>query len=161
MSLLGTEEFSGEIILHDISLQQNIVKYRHSVDLVSGDDRLNSSLSVIDYIVFFCMVSGNYDENTMWKINRVLKELGLFKIKKESMNKLPKEKQIKIRCIAAYLKEVKLLICDDIMKDISADERQNIYLLLKNYFVKRECVCLLISNDSDSIKKFTNQILFL
>lgn len=160
LSMAGKEVIVGDIVLHEISLQNDKTKYKNSIDLVSIE-HLNSSLSVEDYILFYCMARGIYDRTTKRAIADLLKKLELHHIKKLPLNSLPEQKQIMLRCMAAHFKGVKLLICDDIMKDVQTADREKIALMLIKNFIENGCLCLLISMDKESIEDYVEHMIFL
>ncbi len=143
--LTGHNVENGECILNDIDSVERIKEYKKMVDLIDLN-RVESSLSVKNYLIFYTMVVGIYHDKTAEELVTLFSEIDMEDFLEKSVNDLNNEDRIRIRCIAAYLRKVKCLIGKDLLAQLEAWQIDNVLSFLKKIIVDKSGTCILLED---------------
>ena len=97
-------------------------------------------------MVFFAMLCGVYSEDTVDKVAKQLKKIKMEEKLDEIVNHLSRQEKILVRSIAASLKEVDLLVADQILLEGQKEENRRLVSFLKENFVNQDCLCILVED---------------
>ncbi len=120
-------------------------EYRKKVDIIDIE-KVDSTLTVQEYITFYAMVIGIYSKDTIEEMKALLVENGLGHTCNISINKLNNLEKIKVRCIAAYMKQISCLVGKGLLDGLDKGQRELFIIFLTKYFVKDRCLCLLFDH---------------
>lgn len=141
--LNGTEQGAGLCVLGEADTIKSLEEYKRKIDFIDME-RVNSHLSVKNYLTFFMMVTGIYRDETVKKLEKVFKEAGLFSIMEVSLNELQLVDKIKVRCLAAYLKGIECLVGNDLLEHLERKEKEEVVSFINRFFGRENCICLLL-----------------
>lgn len=158
--LCGKTTTTGECILNHISQLKNIKDYKKKVDCINLEE-IHSELTVRNYLTFYGMVSGIYSEEMMLETTCLLAKLQLEEIFDKKVNELSSNERILVRCIAARLKKVELLLCIHILENKTADEQATLLNFLNQYFVKNSCMCILFEKNKKNVDKSIDEVIVI
>ncbi len=116
-------------------------------------ERLESSLNVRNYLVFFTMITGIYHERSVDDLTQLSNQMGIKNLLDREMNSLSRAEKIKVRCLASYLKKINCLVSKDILLDLEPAQKESIIGFLKKYFRREDCFCLLFESDYSDCEK--------
>lgn len=140
--LTGVRLDRGVCVLGDINTDQHITEYKKKVDTIDLD-RVDSTLNVKNYLVFYSMVTGIYHERTEEEIRDLFQRIHIEDLLHQPLNSLSKEDKIKIRCLGAYMKHVDCLIGKNLLDGLDTVQVELTIDFLKEHFCKNHCVCIL------------------
>lgn len=144
--LIGGRQVDGGIcVLNGIDTKEHLKEYKKKVDIIDIE-KIDSTLPVKDYMVFYTMVTGIYTDKTIDEITALLIENEMKHVWNMAVNELSIIEKIKVRCIAAYMKEISCLVGKSLLDGMDPIQREKFYAFLKEYFIKKHCLCLLFDN---------------
>lgn len=141
----GKKSDSGVCALNGINTKADLEQYKKKVDMIDLK-KVNSTLTVKDYIVFYAMVTGIYHEKTIEELNSLLMKNQMEHLLDTPVNALSNIEKIKVRCIAAYMKQVNCLVGEDLLSELDWLQKEAFYEFLEEYFIKEHCLCVLFDN---------------
>lgn len=129
-------------------------KINELLTLISGNKKvdtidlkkLNSTLTVKDYVVFYAMITGIYNDRTIEELTSLLTQNHMGHLLHTPVNALSNIEKIKVRCIAAYLKQISCIVGKDLLSELDPMQKVAFYGFLEEYFIKNNCLCLLIDS---------------
>lgn len=131
-----------------VCTRDNRKAYKKKVDFVNPKD-IDSELTVKQYLTFYTMVSGSYHDGTTEELIKVFTELHKEQIINKKVNELSQKDRIIVRCIAAYLRNIKLLLSKNLLAYRTEEEKGEILEFLQKYFVKKSCYCILFEDNKE------------
>ncbi len=143
--ITGTRVQQGICVLGDFDSTHQLSEYKKKVDVVDVE-KVDSTLSVKNYLIFYTMVTSVYRDNTIAQFTQLLRRMEMDALLSKPINDLEKAEKIKVRCLAAYLKNIDCLVGKDLMEDLEQRQKENIISFLREYFSKNHCLCLLFEN---------------
>lgn len=155
--IAGYDQTLGNCMLNDISMQYTPQAYKKMVDYIDLN-RVDSTLTVKNYLTFYAMVAGVYSSDTIVDATNVLVAMGMQQLSNVRINDLEKADKIIVRCIAAYLKQIKCLVSDNILEGLDKEQRDKVLRFLNEYFIKKQCVCLLFESRKKTLDKIAAKI---
>lgn len=147
----GTKVNSGVCVLEDIDTKHHLDEYKRKIDIIDID-RVDSTLNVRNYLVFYTMVTGIYSDKTMDELTQLFYQMGIEDLVDKPLNDLNKAEKIKIRCLASYLKKINCLVGKDLLEDLEPWQKECVLSILKKYFGDNHCLCLLFESNSPEEK---------
>lgn len=141
----GIQVERGVCVLGEVDTKNHLKEYKRKVDLIDID-KVNSTLNVKNYLVFYTMVTGVYHNQTIDEMTQLFHRIDMEDILDKPLNDLSRMEKIKVRCLAAYMKQITCLVGKDILEDLELKQKENIISFLGEYFRKNHCLCLLIEN---------------
>jgi len=156
------EKYDGCVLdLEDSGIIQivcdNLEKKRALIDLLTGMQvrkvdlidlqKVDSTLTVKNYITFYTMVKGDFHETTTEEVIQLLKQAQIENLLDRTVNDLTKEEKIKIRCLASYMREITCLVGKDLLETLEWRQRDEVLLFLKKFFGNKQCLCLLFEKE--------------
>lgn len=158
--LSGADKDRGVCVLGDLNTGEQITEYKKKVDVIDLE-RLDSSLSVRNYLVFYTMVMGIYNAKTIELMEQLLEELEMKYVIQKSVNDLNKIEKIIVRCLAAHSKKIICLICKNLLEDLEQIQREKLFEFLKKYFSTKECLCLLVEGKQIGRREILDEVLVI
>lgn len=143
--LLGKKQNLGNCAIANASVLTDIKEYKKKIDYIDPQ-KIDSNMSVQKYLVFFAMLCGVYSEDTVDKVAKQLKKIKMEEKLDEIVNHLSRQEKILVRSIAASLKEVDLLVADQILLEGQKEENRRLVSFLKENFVNQDCLCILVED---------------
>lgn len=143
--ITGTQVKQGRCVLGDVDTLYQPDEYKRKVDLVDID-RVDSTLNVQNYLIFYAMVKGNYHEKTVDEIMQLFEQAGIESLLVKPINGLTKEEKIKIRCLASHMRQISCLVGKDLLEDLEWKQRDRVLSFLKDFFRENQCLCLLFED---------------
>lgn len=143
--LLGKKRNLGNCAIANASVLTDIKEYKKKIDYIDPQ-KIDSNMSVQKYLVFFAMLCGVYSEDTVDKVAKQLKKIKMEEKLDEIVNHLSRQEKILVRSIAASLKEVDLLVADQILLEGQKEENRRLVSFLKENFVNQDCLCILVED---------------
>lgn len=119
--------------------------YQKKIDYIDPE-RIDSALKVRDFLIFYAMVSQNYNECIFEKQIHEFCKLCKEDIMEKSVNELSRQDKIVVRCMIAYMRKVKILFGKDFLKEVTKEERERLTIFLKKYFVDNSSRCILLEH---------------
>ena len=101
----GTRVEKGLCVLGDVDTKHHLKEYKKKVDLIDIE-KVDSTLNVKNYLVFYTMVTGVYHNQTIEEMTQLFQRIDMEKILDKTLNDLSRLEKIKVRCLAAYLKQI-------------------------------------------------------
>lgn len=141
----GKECCDGECIVENISSKDNKGQYKKVVDCVDPEE-IDSDLSVRDYLLFYAMISNNYTPELAGEIDTLLRKCNRENILLKGVNELLAEEKIMVRCIASYIKGIKLLIGNCLLEKLDGGKREVLISFLNFLFSGQETYCVLLED---------------
>ncbi len=141
----GLQVKQGVCVLKDMDTIHHLNEYKKKVDVIDID-KVDSTLSVKNYLVFYTMVTGVYRDKTIEEFTQLCEQSGLKDLLDKPINDLDKQDKIKVRCFAAYLKKIDCLVGKDLFVDLECRQKDNILSFISEYFRKKHCLCLLFES---------------
>lgn len=141
----GAQVTSGTCILEDVNTNQHLSEYKKIVDIIDLD-RVDSTLSVRNYLVFFTMITGVYCDRTLDELTQLFVQNGIEDLLDKTLNELNREEKIKVRCLAAYIKGIRCLVGKELLENMEKKQRECMISFLKKYFCENQCLCILFEN---------------
>lgn len=158
--LSGKSITAGECTLNHINIRKNIKDYKKKVDYINPKG-ISSELTVRNYLIFYGMVSGVYYEGMIDEFSELLAELEMEEVLDKKVSELSRQEQILVRCIAARLKKVELLLGNHILENKTADEQKQLLNFLDQYFIKKSCMCILFENQKEDVDKVIDEVMLI
>lgn len=143
--ITGTQVKRGVCVLGNVNTQHDLDEYKRKVDMIDID-RVDSTLNVKNYLVFYTMVTGVYHDETIEELTQLFYQIGIEDLLDKSLNDLNKVEKIKVRCLASYLKQINCLVGKDLLEDLEPKQKECVLSFLKECFRKKQCLCLLFEN---------------
>lgn len=141
----GTQKNGGISVLDGVDTKEHLKEYKRMVDVVDIE-KVDSTLTVKNYIVFYAMVTGIYSDKTVDNLTELLMKNQMAEVLNTPVNDLSKIEKIKVRCLAAYMKHISCLVGKGLMDGLEQMQKKAFYVFLKEYFIQNECICLLFDN---------------
>lgn len=138
----------GEIVhitCNDMDKRNNLISLvgkKKKIDIIDIE-KINSNLTVKDYIVFYTMVTSVYHDNTIDELTSLLIQNEMEYMLDTMVNALSYIEKIKIRCIAAYMKQINCLVGKGLLDELEQNQKEEFVKFLEENFVKNYCLCLL------------------
>ncbi len=159
LQLLSGKNISvGESILNHISTEKNIKEYKKKVDCINPKE-ISSQLTVRNYLIFYGMVSGVYSEKLVEEFSDIFKALQMEEVLDKKVDELSCFERILVRCVAARLKRVELLLGNHILANRTAEEQIQLLNFLEQYFVKNSCKCVLFECEKENIDRMIDEVM--
>lgn len=141
----GAQVTSGTCILEDADTNQHLSEYKKIVDIIDLD-RVDSTLSVRNYLVFYTMIIGKYCDRTLDELTQLFVQNGIGDLLDKKLNELNIEEKIKVRCLAAYIKRIRCLVGKELLENLGEKQRKCMISFFKKYFCENQCLCILFEN---------------
>ena len=141
----GTQVEGGLCVLEDVDTKSYLKEYKKRVDLIDIE-KVNSTLNVKNYLVFYTMVTGVYHNQTIEEMIQLFHKIDMEEILDKPLNDLSKMEKIKVRCLAAYMKKIRCLVGKDLLESLEPKQKENLISFLGEYFRKNHCLCLLVES---------------
>lgn len=132
----------------DTDTVHDLAAYRKKIDIIDMD-RLESGLSVKNYLIFYAMVISVYGEDTLEKLEALFVRMEMGNLWDKPMNRLSKEEKIKVRCLAAHLKQIHCLVGKDLLEDLSSTQKERVIRFLNEIFGENHCFCVLFESGTE------------
>lgn len=138
----------GEIVhitCNDMDKRNNLISLvgkKKKIDIIDIE-KINSNLTVKDYIVFYTMVTSVYHDNTIDELTSLFIQNEMEYMLDTMVNALSHIEKIKIRCIAAYMKQINCLVGKGLLDELEQNQKEEFVKFLEENFVKNYCLCLL------------------
>ncbi|MBQ2799810.1 MAG: hypothetical protein IJF03_00295 [Lachnospiraceae bacterium] len=158
--LSGKNIATGECILNHISTTKSIKEYKKKVDCINPKE-ISSQLTVRNYLIFYGMVSDIYSEKLVEEFSDIFKALQMEEVLDKKVDELSCFERILVRCVAARLKKVELLLGNHILENKTAEEQIQLLNFLKQYFVKNSCKCILFENEKENIDRIIDEVMVI
>ena len=158
--LSGKSITAGECPLNHVNIRKSIEDYKKKVDYINPKG-ISSELTVRNYLIFYGMVSGVYYEGMIDEFSELLAELEMEEVLDKKVSELSRQEQILVRCIAARLKKVELLLGNHILENKTADEQKQLLNFLDRYFIKKSCMCILFENQKEDVDKVIDEVMLI
>ena len=120
-------------------------KHNKKVDVIDID-KIDSDLCVRNYLVFYTMVMGVYENDTIQEFTTLFQQIGMDRILDKPINELNKLEKIKVRSIAAYVKKSECLVGKDLLGEFNVEQQEDIITFFEKYLKKSQCLCLLFES---------------
>ncbi len=153
----GTQVERGVCVLGDVDTKHQLKEYKKKVDMVDPD-KVDSTLSVQNYLVFYAMVTGAYHNETIEEMTQLFQTIGLEELLDKPINDISRIEKIKVRCLAAYMKRITCLVGKNLLDELEPEQKENIISFLGEYFRKNQCLCLLFENQKWQIKEKVDEV---
>lgn len=141
----GTQQNGGICVLNGVDTKEHLKEYRKKVDVIDID-KVDSTLTVRNYLIFYAMITGIYSDKTLDKLTELLMQNNMGDILDTPVNKLNHMEKIKVRCLAAYMKHISCLVGKGLLDGLEKMQKETFYAFLKEYFIQNQCLCLLFDN---------------
>ena len=128
-----------------VDTKEHLKEYKKKVDVIDLD-KVDSDLTVKNYLVFYAMVTGIYHEEIVDNLKALLRRNDMGEILDTPVNKLNNIEKIKVRCLAAYMKHISCLVGKGLLDGLEQVQRETFYAFLKEYFTRNQCLCVLFDN---------------
>ena len=125
--------------------------YQKKIDYIDPE-RIDSALKVRDYLIFYSMISKNYNVGIL---EEQLAEFCKFRqedIMDKYMNEISNQDKIAIRCLISYMRRVKILFGKNFLKQGTDEEKEWLTMFLKKYFVENSSYCILFEDNKSMYK---------
>lgn len=143
--ITGAKDNYGMCVLQDVDTIRQPEEYRKKVDLIDVE-KIDSTLTVKNYLTFYAMVKGNFQETTIDEMIQVFKQAEIESLLDRTVNDLTQEEKIKIRCLASYMRKITCLIGKDLLESLECKQRDKVLSFLEIFFRNKQCLCLLFEN---------------
>lgn len=141
----GTQKDGGISVLDGVDTKEHLKEYKKMVDVIDIE-KIDSTLTVKNYIVFYAMVTGIYSDKTIDKLTELLLQNGMENVLDMPVNALSDMEKIKVRCLAAYMKHISCLVGKGLLDCLEQMQKDTFYDFLREYFIQNQCMCLLFDN---------------
>lgn len=158
--ICGMQVEHGVCRLGDIDTDTHLKEYKKMVDLIDMD-RVESTLSVKDYLVFYAMVKGIYEDGMAEAFTELFCQVDMPDVVEKPLNSLSRLEKIKVRAVASYLKQVNCLVCKDVLEELEITQQGNVISFLKNYFCRKQCLCLLFEKGEVQLGEQVDTVLVI
>lgn len=146
ISLIGGMQKNGGIcILDGVDTREQLNEYKKKIDVVDID-KVDSTLTVKNYIVFYAMVTGIYSDKTIDKLTELLTQNEMENVLDTPVNELSNIEKVIVRCLAAYMKHISCLIGKGLLDGLNPIQKEVFFTFLEQYFMKEHCLCLLFDS---------------
>ena len=142
----------GISVLNGVDTKDHLQEYKKKVDVIDID-KVDSTLTVKNYLVFYAMAAGIYRDKTIDKLTELLIQNKMEDMLDMPVNGLSNIEKIKVRCLAAYMKHISCLVGKDLLDGLEQLQKEMFYAFLKEYFTRNQCLCLLF-DEMQSEDKF-------
>lgn len=156
----GKNSVIGKCIFDEWSTVTNVKEYRRLVDYIDGE-MIESTLSVSNYLLFYAMVTGIYYNDMEHEINSIVADIELCEKMNLKVNELEKVEQLMIRCAAAYLKNIRCLVSNNLFRQLEKEEKQKLYRMLEKYFVSNNCLCLVFEKNEKDLYEVVEKVIVI
>lgn len=141
--LNGTKNFTGEILLDNISLKTNLSEYRRNIDSIP-DNEIFSELSINDYLNFYAILRGVHGSQLAIRKEKIYHKHKYIVSPDIKINQLLPDQRIYIRTLASLLKIPKLLILGNFFVKLESNTLQEIIYVINDY-ISCNGICLLLT----------------
>lgn len=150
IALIGGMCSSGGIcVLDGVDTKEHLKEYKKKIDVVDLD-RVDSTLTVKNYIMFYAMVTGIYSDKTVDILTELLAQNEMENVMDTPVNKLGNIEKVIVRCMAAYMKHISCLVGKGLLDGLNRVQQEEFYTFLKQYFIPEHCLCLLFDSGQHS-----------
>lgn len=153
----GTQKNGGISVLDGVDTKEHLREYKKMVDVIDIE-KIDSTLTVKNYIVFYAMITGIYSDKTIDKLTELLLQNGMESVLDMPVNALSNMEKIKVRCLAAYMKHISCLVGKGLLDCLEKMQKDTFYAFLSEYFVQNQCMCLLFDNMQQQEDELANII---
>lgn len=158
ISLIGGTQKNGRIsVLDGVDTKEHLKEYKKMVDIIDIE-KIDSTLSVKNYIVFYTMITGIYSDKTIDKLTELLLQNEMENMLDMPVNALSNMEKIKVRCMAAYMKHISCLVGKGLLDCLEQIQEETFYVFLREYFIQNQCLCLLFDDEQCQENEFGNVI---
>lgn len=154
----GCGEMEGSCVLDGISINEDRKIYKKNVDFINTE-AIDSELTVKDYLIFYTMVSANYHKDILEEVTKLFYEIHKEDIMDKKINELSEQNRIIVRCVAAHLKNVKLLLGKNLLEIKTEEEKKELLEFLQKYFVENSCYCILFEEHKKCADHMVNDVI--
>lgn len=127
------------------------------VDVIDME-KIDSTLTVKNYVVFYAMITGIYSDKTIDKLTELLLQNEMEDVLDSPVNSLSNIEKIKVRCLAAYMKHISCLVGKGLLDGLEQMQKETFYAFLREYFIQNQCICLLFDNMQGQENEFSKVI---
>lgn len=150
------EKLKGKLAVIDGASER--VKYieRRKIDLIL-ENKIDSSLSCQEYIYMYCMIRRGFNVMLEEKFEQILTQLNVGFLKEQKVGELGEGFQVLIRCIAAYLIGIQLLVFQNEIKFKEAREKETFRTFL-GYFKRNNGIGLFVSTRKEQLEELADVV---
>lgn len=150
------EKIKGKLAVVDgVSEKEYQVEYKN-LDFIP-EERINSSLSCQEYVYMYCMIRRGFNNMLEEKFEQILRQLNLGFLKEQKVGELGEGFQVIVRCIAAYLVGIQLLVFQNEIRFREAAEKE-IFRTFLEYFKRDNGIGLLVSTRKEQLEELADVI---
>ena len=147
---------NGDICIMDgVSTQEQLNEYRKKIDVVDLN-KISSTLTVKNYIVFYSMITNIYSNDTIKELEKLLLENNKDEIVDTPINQLNNIDKIIVRCLLSHMKHINCLLGKNLLDNLSQPQKDIFITFLNEYFTKNHCLCLLFDEKQHKEYAFHN-----
>jgi ABC transport system ATP-binding/permease protein len=158
----------GEVLINGISIHKNKDKIKGLIGYVSQDDLLIEELTVFDNLYFNAKLCFDNlsEEDIIWKVDGVLKNLGLHEIRNIQVG-TPLNKKIsggqrkRLNISLELIREPAIMFLDEPTSGLSSRDSENILDLLQELARKGKLLFIVIHQPSSEIFKMFDKLIIL
>ena len=156
ISLMCGNSSNGDIcILDGVSTKEQIKEYRKKIDVIDLN-KISSTLTVKNYIIFYLMITNMYNNNTVKQLEALLIENNKQEILDTPINELSNIDKIIVRCLLSHMKHISCLLGKSLLNELSQPQKDIFVTFLNEYFTKNHCLCLLFDEKQHKEYAFHN-----
>ena len=137
--------------MNGVDSKEHVSEYRKKIDVVDMN-KINSSLTLKNYVIFYSMISGTYSNETVNILTALLIQNNMIDMIDTPINELNNLDKIIARCLGSYMRHVSCLVGKSLLDELTQIQKDIFYTFLQQYFSKNHCLCLLF--DSKQHKEF-------
>lgn len=158
--IAGLQQENGVCSYDKLDTECHLGEYKKIVDFIDTE-KVESTLSVKDYLVFYLMVKGIYKDGIAEEFVQLFEQLGMGDVPEKTLSTLSKVEKIIVRAVAAYLKKVNCLVCKDLLGVLEPEQQKRIISFLEQYFGKNHCLCILFEKEQAMAEEYVDTVLWI
>lgn len=150
------EKLKDELaVLNGVSEKEHHIEYKN-IDLIP-EDKINSSLSCQEYVYMYCMIRRGFNNMLEERFEQILRQLNLGFLKEKKVGELGEGFQVLVRCIAAYLVGIQLLVFQNEIRFWETGEKEAFWTFL-DYFKRNNGIGLLVSTRKEQLEELADVV---
>ena len=164
----SSDPYDGEVLINGISIHKDKDKIKGLIGFVSQDDLLIEELTVFENLYYNAKLCFDNltEEETIKKVDGVLKNLGLYEIRNIQVGS-PLNKKIsggqrkRLNISLELIREPAIMFLDEPTSGLSSRDSENILDLLKELARKGKLLFIVIHQPSSEIFKMFDKLIIL
>ncbi len=153
------EPNSGEILLNDMTIRKNKLKYLQMIGYVPEISALYGEMTVYDFLDLSARIRGLNNQQRQLRLSKLVHQLGIHNALGQKNETLSKGFKKRVALVAALLSEPQLLLLDEPTEGLDPNQKQILRQIINEY--AKQHMVIFSTHTLEDVEILASKILLL